>query len=269
VDKNGMNSLQYLLRNLPLLLLFLLLTACGSEEPTPTPTATPAPAAPTATATTAPSALPSPTATVAVAPAPIVTATEMITASAVVTAALTDTNTVFLPETHNADGTCILQPDIDLAGFQNLEARMGCPVAEANFDDIGINEFGETSEAQPDYNRFMLWLSSEAQIYVLYPDQQWKTFADTWTEDQPTYACNPLGGEEDSPPLPRRGFGKLWCNEPGLIEVLGTIPREERLCQYTVLQRFERGRLIACYEDATIRYIRLLDDGTWDTLLTR
>jgi len=31
-----------------------------------------------------------------------------------------------------------------------------------------------------------------------------------------------------------------------------------------VLQRFERGRLLACFEDATIRYFRLLDDGTWD-----
>lgn len=50
---------------------------------------------------------------------------------------------------------------------------------------------------------------------------------------------------------------------------MGPVPREERLCQHAVVQQFERGRLLACYEDATIRYIRLLNDGTWDTVLTR
>ena len=45
---------------------------------------------------------------------------------------------------------------------------------------------------------------------------------------------------------------------------LGNIDREERLCQHAVAQRFEQGRLLACFEDATIRYFRVLDDGTWD-----
>jgi hypothetical protein len=45
---------------------------------------------------------------------------------------------------------------------------------------------------------------------------------------------------------------------------LGAVPREERLCQYAVLQRFQSGRLLACFEDATIRYFRILDNGTWD-----
>ena len=50
----------------------------------------------------------------------------------------------------------------------------------------------------------------------------------------------------------------------GLQETLGTIDREERLCQHTVVQRFEQGFLLACFEDATIRYFRLLDVGAWD-----
>jgi hypothetical protein len=50
---------------------------------------------------------------------------------------------------------------------------------------------------------------------------------------------------------------------------MGTIPREERLCQHTVVQSFENGRLLACFEDATIRYFRLLNDGAWDLLIVQ
>ena len=62
----------------------------------------------------------------------------------------------------------------------------------------------------------------------------------------------------------RRGFGKLWCSVESVRLALGTIDSEERLCQHAVVQRFEQGRLLACFEDATIRYFRVLDDGTWD-----
>jgi hypothetical protein len=44
---------------------------------------------------------------------------------------------------------------------------------------------------------------------------------------------------------------------------MGEIDREERLCQHAVTQRFDNGRLLACYEDATIRYFRILNDGAW------
>jgi hypothetical protein len=156
---------------------------------------------------------------------------------------------------------CEIESNLDLVGYPNLEQRMGCATEAAIFDPIAINEFGD---AQPS-DRFMLWFSHEKTIYVLLPDGTYQTYEDTWVEGvDPTYPCNPLGGEEDSPPLPRRGFGKLWCNNPELQEILGAVPREERLCQYAVMQRFQRGRLLACFEDATIRYFRILDDGKWD-----
>ena len=105
------------------------------------------------------------------------------------------------------------------------------------------------------------------EIYVLFPDGTWQSFPDTWQEGDPTFSCNPLGGEADSPPLPRRGFGKLWCSDPELQEVMGTIPREERLCQHSVTQPFADGRLLACFEDATIRYFRILETITWDVVV--
>jgi hypothetical protein len=252
-----------------LFLLTCFLVACGEEEPTPTPTATPAPteiAAPPTPQQAESPLQPTRTATApAAAVSPLLTATEGVTPTEAMTAASVGTGTVAPSTTISASLNCSIQPDLDLAGYENLETQMGCPVEEALFDPVGINEFGEG----PEYDRFMLWLSNESRIYVLLPTGEWDVYEDTWSEDQPTFTCNPLGEEEDSPPLPRRGFGKVWCTVEGLAEIMGPVPREERLCQHTVVQRFERGRLLACYEDATIRYIRLLDDGTWDTVLTR
>lgn len=155
---------------------------------------------------------------------------------------------------------CEIESNLDLAGYLNIEERMGCAQAPAKFDPVAINEFG----TGPDYDRFMLWFGSEGNIYALLPDGTYEVFTDTWQEGDPTFTCNPLEGDPQSPPLPRRGFGQVWCENPELQEAMGTIEREERLCQHAVDQRFAQGRLLACFEDATVRYFRILDDGTWD-----
>jgi hypothetical protein len=157
------------------------------------------------------------------------------------------------------ESNCPIESDLDLAGYTGIEEMMGCPLDAAGFDPIGIEEFGDG----PDFDRFMLWFSWEDQIYVLFPDDSWRQYPDTWEEGDPTFTCNPLEGEATSPPLPRRGFGKLWCENAEVQAAMGLTPREERLCQHTVLQRFEKGRVIACFEDATVRYFRIMDDQTW------
>ena len=93
------------------------------------------------------------------------------------------------------------------------------------------------------------------------------SFADTWKEGDPTFTCNPTDEEADSPPLPRRGFGKVWCDNPEVQEALGFVPKEERLCQHSVVQPFEGVRLLACFEEATIRYFQINDDNTWQILV--
>jgi len=165
------------------------------------------------------------------------------------------------------EGTgCQIDSDLDLAGYEGVEAMMGCPLEAATFDPVGLNEFGEG----PDYDRFMLWFGWEDHIYALLPDGMWRVYEDTWVEGvDPTFSCNPSGGEPTSPPLPRRGFGKLWCQEAGLQETMGSVEREERLCQHTVVQRFEQGRVVACFEDATVRYFRIMDDNVWHLDLQR
>lgn len=228
------------------------LTACGSEPATSVvaaaETPTPIVAVPTATPL-----LPTAT-TTALWQSPLASATQ----------ALTNTSTVTTAGVAEVV-TCSQEADIALTNYPDRQQLMGCALGPAIFDPVAINEFGPG----PDFDRFMLWFSYEQQIYVLRPDKRWQAHPDTWSEDQPTFACNPLGGEATSPPLPRRGFGKLWCEEAGLQEVMGTIAKEERLCQHTVLQPFQNGRLLACYEDATIRYFRVMDDGAWDQVLVR
>ncbi|MBW7881259.1 MAG: hypothetical protein H3C34_01250 [Caldilineaceae bacterium] len=236
--------------------LLWVLAGCGGEAPEPTPTATPVPAVATPTpagevgaAASTEAVIDTPPATNVVVATPGVPATPTISELTVV----------------ENDGNCSIDYDLDLAGFPDLVQKMGCALEESRHEPVGINEFG----AGPEYNRFMLWFSEEMQIYVLFPDQTWQAYRDTWDESQPEFLCNPLNVPPSSPPLPRRGFGKLWCQVEGLGEKMGTIEREERLCQHVIVQPFERGRMVACFEDATIRYFSLLNDGTWDLLMVQ
>jgi len=244
-----------------LCVLSLTLAACGKEEkpaPTPPPTAAEAVAMPPTD-----SPLPAPTESAAPPTEPAAAEPVQPTAAVTVTVAANGSTAVFVPLEVEPGIDCEIESHIDLAGYPNLEETLGCPTEAALLDPIAINEFGEG----PQFDRFMLWFSHEGLIYVLLPDGRWQSSEDTWDESEPTYPCNPLGGEPDSPPLPRRGFGKLWCSDPELQEVMGTVPKEERLCQHSVLQRFGSGRLLACFEDATIRYFRILDNHTWDVVI--
>ncbi len=250
-----------------LLCALLFLVACSAEaEPTPTPDV---PLLPTvaATATIVAPAAPSILPTVSAALVSPLTTSTPITSTMPMTAAASSVLTISLPAATPVAvaADCETEADIALASYPDLIAIMGCALQAASFEPVAINEFG----VGPDYDRFMLWFSSENQIYVLLPSKTWTAYPDTWTEDQETFSCNPLPAEASSPPLPRRGFGKLWCSIEGLQETMGLVEREERLCQHTVTQRFQLGRLVACYEDATIRFFRVMDDETWDQVLTR
>lgn len=219
----------------------------GSETPTPLPPPTP-------------TDLPIETLT------PLAEETLPVTLDAPTQAAVVlATPTVSELTVDDQEARCNTDYDMDLAGYPDLYTRMGCAVGASSHEPVAINEFGEG----PAYNRFMLWFSSEELIYVLFPDQTWQSYRDTWDESQPELSCNPLSAPSASPPLPRRGFGKLWCSIETLQQQLGLIEREERLCQHAVVQTFERGRVLACFEDATIRYFSLFNDGSWQLMTVR
>lgn len=249
-----------------LLIALVSLAGCGDDaEPTSTPTVDAASVAasdlpatsPTESASTVESPLPE--AAIALT-ATALTATET---SVAVEPVATATQS---PGVEEASTGCAIEPNPDLIGYDDVVGKLGCPIADATIDSVGINEFGEG----PDYSRFMLWFGGEGQIYVLSADGRWLAYTDTWQETDPEISCNPENIDpETSPPLPRRGFGKLWCTVDTVRTSMGYIDREERLCQHAVVQRFQKGRLLACFEDATIRYFRILEDGAWDMELVQ
>ena len=233
-----------------------LITACGGDTQ-PTPTATSAPPTPTVVAQPPSPEVATPT-TSSPSESAVVSATSPVSIDVAADVPLVSAEGGITTSASTAP-ICSISTSADFGGYEDPTVELGCPQAEATFDPVGINEFGEG----PDYNRFMLWFGSEQQIYVLLPDGTWLAYTDTWKEEEPEIACNPSDGPMTSPPLPRRGFGKLWCTVEGVREQMGEIDREERLCQHAVTQRFDNGRLLACYEDATIRYFRILNDGAW------
>jgi hypothetical protein len=247
-------------------MLVSLLAACGGDNPTPTPTAT---VAPEATATSPESSADTATPVddtimieVTLEPTPMISTAETLAADdseTITSASIAIQTTPVVEESRD----CEVESDLDLAGYPQLEAAMGCALAPALSEAVGFNEFGPG----PEFNKFMLWLSWEGQIYTLFPDGIWQATVDGWTDDMPDFACNPLAGDPASPPLPRRGFGKVWCDNPDVRDKMGTISVEERLCQHSVIQMFENGRVVACFEDATIRYFKLFNDNSWQAVL--
>ncbi len=250
---------------LPLLLsMALTLAGCGRSEPPPAETAPSGdvPASPTDVTVEEPAA----DADAPNTQMPVITLEAAEPFSAMDTPApnaaalpTDDDDGAFAPLEVTESGDCPVESDLDLAGYPAVETDMGCATSEAVFDSIGFNEFGDG----PDFDRFMLWFSMENTIYVLLPNGDWETYPDTWDESQPEFSCNPYGGEPQSPPLPRRGFNKVWCEHAEIQMVMGPVPREERLCQHAVLQPFEQGRVLACFEDATVRYFQIRDNGSW------
>jgi hypothetical protein len=79
--------------------------------------------------------------------------------------------------------------------------------------------------AQEDFqNGYMFWISTKKVIWVLYKSENpnrgtWQSFQDTFVDGEPEIdpSINPPPGLFQ----PKRGFGKLWRDTPGLRDKLG------------------------------------------------
>ncbi|MBC7265277.1 MAG: hypothetical protein H5T64_13120 [Chloroflexi bacterium] len=117
--------------------------------------------------------------------------------------------------------SCAIQPTGRIgqvwASQPEVRLALGCPIGEAIETDMAEERF--------EHGR-MIWRREGQSIAVLFDDGTWSFHLDTWDESQPTYSC------EASPPeglyQPRRGFGKVWCNETVVRELLGWASEEER-----------------------------------------
>nr|MBC7244043.1 YncE family protein [Chloroflexota bacterium] len=113
-----------------------------------------------------------------------------------------------------------------------LRLGLGCPTEEMQ---------GGFIAEQPFERGYMIWREADRNIFVLYNDGQWHSFADQWQEGMPEYSCTatPPGGFLQ----PKRGFGLVWCAQRAVKEGLGWANTEER-GNTTEWQAFERGQMI-------------------------
>lgn len=123
--------------------------------------------------------------------------------------------------------------------------ELGCALGEAQTLWLAEEEFEDGR---------MFWREDDGRVYVLYDDDLWAVYDDTWAEGDPEYSC----GVEQSPPTPLRGFGKVWCSNPDVQDKLGDATTFE-YGRYGLLQVFERGFII----QPPFGIYVIHEDGSW------
>lgn len=129
-----------------------------------------------------------------------------------------------------------------------VRSQLGCP----------SSPMVETWTAVERFQRgMMFWREDQRMIYVIASDMTWRKYVDNWIEGMPEYSC------PDTPPpglvKPKRGFGYVWCNQPGIKELVGWALEDEYGIT-TQYQSFEGGEMLRA-PDTSI-YI-LFRSGLW------
>ena len=149
---------------------------------------------------------------------------------------------------------CATGPGPSFAGAWtagNLRATLGCATKP---------EASVSTSFEPFANGFMVWRGDTRRVTVFYKDGAWQEFADTWAEDQPEYGCIDAYAPAQTPPTPHRGFGKVWCTQPGVRDRLGAALQDE-IGNDRTAQDFENGAMVLIPERSG-KPIALLRDGS-------
>lgn len=131
-----------------------------------------------------------------------------------------------------APSACLVPPPGSIGTVEpNYAQFVGCPQ--------GV--FFTTTTAVQSYERGAMIYVQGIGIYVLTFDGRFRRFDDTWVS-----GVDPETGGE-TPPLgllePKRGFGKIWRNNPDVRAALGWAVTDEQGATSGV-QPFERGRAV-------------------------
>ncbi len=132
--------------------------------------------------------------------------------------------------------------------YPSVQARLGCPTEV---------EKGVWSAEEVFQTGYMFWRADNTQIYVLKNTGTWQAYPDTWTAAEPEWdpAIVPPAGYYQ----PKRGFGKIWREQPGVRTGLGWATTEERGFTGSV-QAFSGGLMF--WSNLRGTYV-LYNDGTW------
>lgn len=128
---------------------------------------------------------------------------------------------------------------------------LGCPTAPPAFDDHFAYQPLATGFLIDDFR------DEQTKKVYAFSEGKYEILPDTWRESDPEDQCPgvsvPMGQVR-----PKRGFGKVWCENPA-VQALGGGLSEERAVR-AVIQSFERATLWAL---AGVRVVALFSDGTW------
>jgi len=229
-----------------------------SNSPTPTVTNTSLP--PTPTLTRSPTNTSTPATTISTLINDTATPTLTATSPPTVTPSPlpTDTPSPILPPTNTAAPPTATPCPVtinteysSLFGTEDnaLAESLGCPRAET----------ATTVAAwQPFEHGVMLWREDVNLIYVLEPENLWRSTGDTWREGD--LAFEPAQDVPDGLHQPVRGFGLVWREQPGVREALGWATSEEDGFE-AMIQEFNGGTIWQDSERNT--FFVLLNNGTY------
>jgi hypothetical protein len=115
---------------------------------------------------------------------------------------------------------------------------------------------------QPFEEGYMLWIGEQSRIYVLFDDDvsspRWAIYQDTWEDGDEL--CD-VGEPPPGYSQPERGFGKVWCEEPGVRDRLGWATADE--VGYETAVQYTSGL------QYITTYIRAADGNVWKLLPER
>jgi hypothetical protein len=106
----------------------------------------------------------------------------------------------------------------------------------------------------------MFWREDEKRIYVLYADKTWAVFDDTWTNALPEDSC-PSVTVSAGLIKPKRGFGKVWCEQSPARTKIGAAVEPEQGAVVVPTQRFLHGQMFGGAQGEV--YV-LYADNTWE-----
>jgi hypothetical protein len=151
-------------------------------------------------------------------------------------------------------------------GFYRPEGIFGeLWVADADVrEDLGWASAAQSTELwtalQPFEGGAMIWREDTDQVYVAYRDGSWALFDSTWVDGEPEQdpgIVAPAGLLQ-----PKRGFGKVWRDNPEVRSGLGWALEEE--AGYTArVQSFERGGLLRIEDTTYVLVLTAGRPGTW------
>lgn len=102
-------------------------------------------------------------------------------------------------------------------GGDVLEVKLVCPFAQFIAPSCPLLQKSINAAYQTFQNGAMAWREDSREILVMYADQSYEVFQDTWTPGETIVT--------DAPPdgliAPARSFGKVWANNPGVRNKLG------------------------------------------------